>query len=68
MTEYIQFVANRLAIQLGTNKLYPNAKNPFSWMESISIEKKTNFFEHKVSEYSFKKESKEQIIVLSQDF
>jgi ribonucleotide reductase beta subunit family protein with ferritin-like domain len=68
MTEYIQFVANRLAIQLGTNKLYPNAKNPFSWMESISIEKKTNFFEHKVSEYSFKKESKEQVIVLSEDF
>jgi ribonucleoside-diphosphate reductase beta chain len=53
MKEYIQFVANRLAVQLGTSKPYPDAKNPFSFMELISMEGKTNFFEHKVSEYSF---------------
>jgi ribonucleoside-diphosphate reductase subunit M2 len=52
MKEYIQFVANRLAVQLGTPKIY-NATNPFSFMEMISIEGKTNFFEHKVSEYAF---------------
>jgi ribonucleoside-diphosphate reductase beta chain len=55
MKEYIQFVANRLAVQLGTSKIY-NAHNPFSFMEMISIEGKTNFFEHKVSEYAFVRE------------
>lgn len=68
MSEYIQFVANRLAVQLGTQKIYANASNPFPFMEAISIERKTNFFEHKVSEYSFKKESKDQEIILSDDF
>ncbi len=53
MTEYIQFVANRLCVQLKTPKLYPNAKNPFNFMELISLEGKTNFFENKVSEYAF---------------
>jgi ribonucleoside-diphosphate reductase subunit M2 len=52
MTEYIQFVANRLAVQLGVEKIYPDAKNPFNFMEKISIESKTNFFESKVSEYA----------------
>nr|WPF46699.1 MAG: hypothetical protein [Lake Baikal virophage 10] len=52
MTEYIQFVANRLAVQLGVDKIYPDAKNPFNFMEKISIESKTNFFESKVSEYA----------------
>jgi ribonucleotide reductase beta subunit family protein with ferritin-like domain len=52
MIQYIQFVANRLAVQLGTDKIYPQASNPFSFMEKISIESKTNFFEAKVSEYA----------------
>lgn len=52
MKEYIQFVANRLAVQLGTPKIY-NANNPFAFMELISLEGKTNFFENKVSEYTF---------------
>jgi len=52
MTEYIQFVANRLAVQLGVEKIYPTAKNPFNFMEKISIESKTNFFESRVSEYA----------------
>ena len=50
MTEYIEFVADRLLQQLGYNKLY-NAKNPFPFMEMISIENKTNFFEKRTTEY-----------------
>jgi ribonucleoside-diphosphate reductase beta chain len=61
MTEYIQFVANRLAVQLGTPKPYEKAHNPFSFMEMISLEGKTNFFEHKVSEYAFVKERMDTI-------
>jgi len=51
MTEYIKFVADRLIIQLGYNKLY-NARNPFDFMEFSSVRNKTNFFEKKVSEYN----------------
>ena len=51
MAQYIQFVADRLTVQLGTPKIY-NAPNPFDFMEMISLEGKANFFEKKVSEYS----------------
>lgn len=51
MSQYIEFVADRLAVQLGLNKLY-NTANPFDFMELISLEGKANFFEKKVSEYS----------------
>jgi ribonucleoside-diphosphate reductase subunit M2 len=51
MSQYIKFVADRLLLQLGCDKLY-NVVNPFSFMELISIEKKTNFFEASVSEYA----------------
>jgi ribonucleotide reductase beta subunit family protein with ferritin-like domain len=51
MTQYIQFVADRLAVQLGAPKIY-KVQNPFDFMELISLEGKTNFFEKKVSEYS----------------
>jgi len=51
MTQYIQFVADRLAVQLGVPKIY-KVSNPFDFMELISLEGKTNFFEKKVSEYS----------------
>ena len=51
MTQYIQFVADRLAVQLGTPKIY-KVQNPFDFMELISLEGKTNFFEKKVSEYA----------------
>ena len=50
MAEYIEFVADRLLTQLGCPKIY-NTKNPFDWMEAISMEGKTNFFERRVSEY-----------------
>jgi len=51
MTQYIEFVADRLLVQLG-NDSYWNVKNPFSFMEMISMTGKTNFFEKRVAEYS----------------
>jgi len=51
MSTYIEFVADRLLVQFGCEKIY-NAINPFDFMEMISIEGKTNFFEKRVSEYS----------------
>ncbi|XP_037046993.1 ribonucleoside-diphosphate reductase subunit M2 isoform X2 [Bradysia coprophila] len=50
MCEYIEFVADRLLNELNVEKIY-NTKNPFSFMELISLEGKTNFFEKKVGEY-----------------
>jgi ribonucleotide reductase beta subunit family protein with ferritin-like domain len=51
MTQYIEFIADRLSVQLGYDKIY-NASNPFDFMELISVESKTNFFEKRVSEYA----------------
>ena len=51
MSEYIEFVADRLVVQLGYDKIY-DAKNPFDFMEMISLEGKTNFFEKRVMDYS----------------
>ena len=51
MSQYIEFVADRLAVQLGTPKIF-GAQNPFDFMDLISLEGKTNFFEKKVSDYS----------------
>ena len=51
MKQYIEFVADRLLSQLNYKKLY-NTKNPFDFMEMISLRGKTNFFERRVSEYS----------------
>merc|ERR1712093_518209 len=50
MKRYIEFVADRLLTALGHPKLY-NATNPFDWMELISLQGKTNFFEKRVGEY-----------------
>jgi len=50
MQRYIEFVADRLIVSLGYPKLY-KATNPFDWMELISLEGKTNFFERRVGEY-----------------
>ena len=58
MSQYIEFVADRLAVQLGTQKIFGTA-NPFDFMDLISLEGKTNFFEKKVSEYSRPMESTE---------
>lgn len=51
MTQYIQFVADRLCVQLGYDKIY-NVTNSFDFMDMISLESKTNFFEKRVSEYA----------------
>ncbi len=50
MTQYVEFVADRLLRSLGLPKHY-GSTNPFDWMELISLQGKTNFFEKKVSEY-----------------
>ena len=50
MQQYIQFVADRLLVALNCAKLY-NVTNPFPWMEMISMQGKTNFFEKRVGEY-----------------
>jgi len=50
MTRYIEFVADRLLTAIGHPKIY-GASNPFDWMELISLQGKTNFFEKRVGEY-----------------
>jgi len=50
MKQYIEFVADRLMLELGFDKLY-RVENPFDFMENISLEGKTNFFEKRVGEY-----------------
>ncbi len=50
MAQYIEFVADRLVVALGFSKIF-HAKNPFDWMELISLQGKTNFFEKRVGEY-----------------
>eukprot|EP00928_Gymnodinium_smaydae_P002256 TRINITY_DN107_c0_g1_i11.p1 TRINITY_DN107_c0_g1~~TRINITY_DN107_c0_g1_i11.p1 ORF type:complete len:375 (-),score=92.88 TRINITY_DN107_c0_g1_i11:359-1420(-) len=50
MTRYIEFVADRLLTALGHSKMF-GASNPFDWMELISLQGKTNFFEKRVGEY-----------------
>ena len=50
MSEYIEFVADRLLRSLGGATHY-NAANPFPWMDLISVQGKTNFFERRVGEY-----------------
>jgi ribonucleoside-diphosphate reductase subunit M2 len=68
MTQYIKFVADRLAVQLGYKKIY-NVENCFPWMELISLESKTNFFEKRVSEYALATVTgKENAFDISDDF
>jgi ribonucleotide reductase beta subunit family protein with ferritin-like domain len=70
MKDYIKYVANRLAVQLGVPKPYKRIKNPFAFMEMISLEGKTNFFENKVSEYSIGRERADgkEVFDLGSDF
>jgi ribonucleotide reductase beta subunit family protein with ferritin-like domain len=51
MKQYIEFVADRLLSQIGVAPMY-GSQNPFDWMETISLEGKTNFFEKRVGDYS----------------
>lgn len=50
MIQYIECVADRLIAALGCPKVY-GSKNPFEWMDMISLQGKTNFFERRVGEY-----------------
>ena len=50
MTQYLEFVTDRLLVEFGCDKVY-NAANPFDFMDMISLQGKTNFFEKRVSEY-----------------
>jgi ribonucleoside-diphosphate reductase subunit M2 len=68
MTQYIQFVADRLALQLGYDKIY-GVSNPFDFMELISIESKTNFFERRVSDYALAEKTKtDDMFEMNADF
>tara|TARA_X000000368_G_C23018496_1_gene706896 strand:+ start:493 stop:1467 length:975 start_codon:yes stop_codon:yes gene_type:complete len=68
MTKYIEYIADRLSVQLGYDKIY-NSSNPFDFMELISVESKTNFFEKRVSEYALADKKKDDnIFELSEDF
>ena len=51
MGQYIEFVADRLLVSLGNDKVY-NAQNPFDFMDMISLQGKTNFFEKRMSDYA----------------
>ena len=68
MKQYIEFIADRLSCQLGYDKIY-NSSNPFDFMELISVESKTNFFEKRVSEYALADKTKDaNVFELSEDF
>ncbi|UUT40489.1 ribonucleotide reductase beta subunit [carnivorous sponge associated iridovirus] len=71
MTRYLEYVTDRLLIQLGCEKKF-NARNPFDFMDMISLEGKTNFFEKRVSEYKkagvMKNERKQGELIFDDDF
>jgi ribonucleoside-diphosphate reductase subunit M2 len=68
MTQYIKFVADRLCLQLGYDKIY-NVTNCFPWMELISLESKTNFFEKRNDSYALaNKNFNEEAFEISDDF
>jgi ribonucleoside-diphosphate reductase subunit M2 len=68
MTQYIQFVADRLSVQLGYDKIY-GVTNPFDFMELISLESKTNFFESRLSDYALANKTVcEDTFNLTEDF
>ena len=68
MQQYIEFVADRWIAELGYKKIY-NTTNPFDFMELISLEGKTNFFERKISEYALaNKTVSDDVFILSDDF
>ena len=70
MCQYIEFVADRLLLSLGCRKIY-NATNPFDFMEMISLQGKTNFFEKRVAEYQkagVAGDSSKNVFSLDEDF
>ena len=70
MAQYIEFVADRLLVSLGCGKIY-NTTNPFDFMEMISVQGKTNFFEKRVAEYQkagVMSERNDNVFSLDEDF
>lgn len=70
MGQYIEFVADRLLVELGNDKVY-NVSNPFDFMDMINLQGKTNFFEKRVGEYQkagVKSGGKDQMFSLDADF
>jgi ribonucleoside-diphosphate reductase beta chain len=70
MCQYIEFVADRLLLALGCTKIY-NANNPFDFMELISLQGKTNFFEKRVAEYQksgVMSKAEDNVFSLDEDF
>jgi len=70
MCQYIEFVADRLLSQLGNDKIY-NVENPFPWMDMISLQGKTNFFEKRVGDYQkagVMSGRDKQVFTLDEDF
>lgn len=70
MCQYIEFVADRLLESLGNSKVY-NAENPFPWMDLISLQGKTNFFEKRVGDYrksGVGEDRNKQVFTLDEDF
>lgn len=71
MTEYLEFVADRLLVELGCPKVY-HSSNPFDFMDMISLQGKTNFFEKRVAEYQkagvMNTDSEAQKITFDADF
>ena len=70
MNQYIEFVADRLLVSLGNQKVYGTV-NPFPWMEMISLQGKTNFFEKRVGDYQkagVMSEREKQSFSLNEDF
>ena len=70
MCQYIEFVADRLLVALGQEKIY-QVENPFPWMDLISLQGKTNFFEKRVGDYQksgVMAERQSQVFSLDEDF
>ena len=68
MTQYIKYVADRLCVQLGYDKIY-NVTNPFDFMELISLESKTSFFERRNDAYALANKSGiNEAFILNEDF
>jgi ribonucleoside-diphosphate reductase beta chain len=71
MAQYLEFVTDRLLVELGCERVY-NSSNPFDFMDMISLQGKTNFFEKRVSEYQkagvLNKEETDQKISFDADF
>ena len=70
MCQYIEFVSDRLLESLGCEKIY-KVENPFPWMDMISLQGKTNFFEKRVGDYQkagVMAEKEKQVFTLEEDF